>query len=326
MVKNFADKLVEAVKAKGSSICVGLDPRLSKIPKFLKMKAMEGGEHTPFGAAASAILVFNKGIIDAVHDIVPVVKPQIAFYEIFGHEGIKCYEETLKYAKSKGLLTIADAKRNDIGSTAEAYAQAFLGETVVFEGEDEVVMSAFDADAVTVTPYLGWDGIKPFIEECRKYGKGIFVLDKTSNPSSSDLQDLEVVERDGADEKKTGKALYEIVGHLIDSWGANDVGENGYSFVGAVTGATFPEQAKRLREIMPNAYFLVPGYGAQGGKAEDVAVCFGGGSGEKGLGVIVNNSRGITNAYEILGYDETKYAEAAREAVMKMKMDLERVL
>ncbi|PJC38964.1 orotidine-5'-phosphate decarboxylase, partial [Candidatus Peregrinibacteria bacterium CG_4_9_14_0_2_um_filter_38_9] len=206
------------------------------------------------------------------------------------------------------------------------YAQAFLGETVVFEGEDEVVMSAFDADAVTVTPYLGWDGIKPFIEECRKYGKGIFVLDKTSNPSSSDLQDLEVVERDGADEKKTGKALYEIVGHLIDSWGANDVGENGYSFVGAVTGATFPEQAKRLREIMPNAYFLVPGYGAQGGKAEDVAVCFGGGSGEKGLGVIVNNSRGITNAYEILGYDETKYAEAAREAVMKMKMDLERVL
>jgi orotidine-5'-phosphate decarboxylase len=312
-MKNFADKLVEAVRAKGSAICVGLDPRLDKIPKFLKMKAVEDTDRTPFGAAASAILEFNKGIIDAVHDLVPVVKPQIAFYEIFGHEGIKCYEETLKYAKKMGLLTIADAKRNDIGSTAEAYAQAFLGETVLFDGDEEVIMPAFDADAVTINPYLGWDGIKPFIEECRKYEKGIFILDKTSNPSSSDLQDLEM---------KDGKAVYEIIGHLIDSWGANDIGENGYSFVGAVTGATFPEQAKRLREIMPNAYFLVPGYGAQGGKAGDVAVCFGGGNGEKGLGAIVNNSRGITNAYEILGYPEEKYAEAAREAVMKMKMDL----
>jgi len=316
-MKNFADKLVEAVKAKGSAICVGLDPRIDKIPKFLKMKAMEGGEHTPFGAAASAILEFNKGIIDAVKDLVPVVKPQIAFYEIFGHEGIKCYEETLKYAKLQGLLTIADAKRNDIGSTAEAYAQAFLGEVKIFEGDDEVVSPVFDADAVTVTPYLGWDGIKPFVEECKKYGKGIFVLDKTSNPSSGDLQDLEM---------KDGKAVYEIMGHLIDSWGANDIGENGYSFVGAVTGATFPEQAKRLREIMPNAYFLVPGYGAQGGKASDVAVCFGGGNGEKGLGAIVNNSRGITNAYEILGYPEEQYPQAAREAVMKMKMDLASVI
>jgi len=328
-MKNFADKLVEAVKAKGSAICVGLDPRLDKIPRFLKMKAIEGGDRTPFGAAAAAILEFNKGIIDAVHDLVPVVKPQIAFYEIFGHEGIKCYEETLKYAKSKGLLTIADAKRNDIGSTAEAYAQAFLGEVSIFDEDEEVVMPVFDADAVTVTPYLGWDGIKPFVEECKKYGKGIFVLDKTSNSSSGDLQDLEVVEKNADGSQKSTMALYEIVGHLIDSWGANDIGENGYSFVGAVTGATFPDQAKRLREIMPNAYFLVPGYGAQGGKASDVAVCFGGGlagRGEKGLGAIVNNSRGITNAYEILGYDESKYAEAAREAVMKMKMDLASVI
>lgn len=312
-MKNFADKLIEAIKEKGSPICVGLDPRLDKIPDFIKRKALSGGEKTPLASAADAILDFNKGIIDAVADIVPIVKPQIAFYEIFGFEGIRAYEETLKYAKSKGLLTIADAKRNDIGSTAEAYAQAFLGEVSFFEGDDEVVTSIFDADSITINPYLGWDGVKPFVEECIKYEKGIFVLVKTSNPSSGDLQDLKM---------EDGQSVYEIVGHLLDSWGADEVGESGYSFVGAVVGATYPEQAKKLREIMPHSIFLVPGYGAQGGGAEDVKPAFN----KDGLGAIVNNSRGITFAYEKFGMPPTEYAEAARKAVLEMKADIESVL
>lgn len=318
MIVNFADKLIEAVKKKGNAICVGLDPRLDKIPESIKTHALDtvdaDGEHlSPTAAAAAAILEFNKGIIDAVYDLVPVVKPQIAFYEIYGADGMKAYADTLKYAKSKGLLTIADAKRNDIGTTAEAYAQAFLGEVQLFEGENEVVMPIFEADSITVNPYLGWDGIKPFIEECKKYGKGIFVLVKTSNKSSGDLQDLVM---------KDGKALYEIAGHLVDSWGADEMGENGYNFVGAVVGATFPEQAKKLRQIMPNTIFLVPGYGAQGAGAQEVKPCFN----EDGLGAIVNNSRGIIFAYEKLGMLPDAYAEAARTAVLAMKKDLEEVL
>jgi orotidine-5'-phosphate decarboxylase len=318
MIVNFADKLIEAVKKKGNAICVGLDPRLDKIPESIKTHALDtvdaDGEHlSPTAAAAAAILEFNKGIIDAVYDLVPVVKPQIAFYEIYGADGMKAYADTLKYAKSKGLLTIADAKRNDIGTTAEAYAQAFLGEVQLFEGENEVVMPIFEADSITVNPYLGWDGIKPFIEECKKYGKGIFVLVKTSNKSSGDLQDLVM---------KDGKALYEIAGHLVDSWGADEMGENGYNFVGAVVGATFPEQAKKLRQIMPNTIFLVPGYGAQGAGAQEVKPCFN----EDGLGAIVNNSRGIIFAYEKLGMLPDAYAEAARTAVLAMKKDLESVL
>lgn len=315
---NFADKLIEAVKVKGNPICVGLDPRLDKIPDSIKRKALNGknkaGEiNSPFEAAAEAIVAFNKGIIDAVADIVPVVKPQIAFYEIFGDEGVRAYEETLRYAKEKGLITIADAKRGDIGTTAEAYAQAFLGEVVIFEGENEVVTPIFDADSITLNPYLGWDSVKPFLGECDKYGKGVFVLVKTSNPSGGDLQDLQM---------KDGNALYEIVGHLVDSWGANDIGESGYNFVGAVVGATYPDQAKKLRRIMPNTIFLVPGYGAQGGTSEDVRACFN----EDGLGAVVNNSRGIIFAYEKQGLGEDAYAEAARNAVLEMKKDLGRVL
>lgn len=318
-MKNFADKLIEAVQNKGNPICVGLDPRLDKIPESIKRRALaarnkEGEGLSPTGAAAWALLEFNKGIIDAVCDLVPVVKPQIAFYEIFGSEGVRAYEETLKYAKGKGLLTIADAKRNDIGSTAEAYAQSFLGEVVIFEGsENEVVMPIFEADSITINPYLGWDGVKPFVEECRKYGKGVFVLVKTSNKSSGDLQDLQMGD---------GRALYEIAGHLVDSWGADEMGESGYSFVGAVVGATFPAQAKKLREIMTNTIFLVPGYGAQGGSAVDVKPCFN----KDGLGAIVNNSRGIIFAYEKMGMLPDAYAEAARTAVMEMKKDLEGVM
>ncbi|MBT4917484.1 orotidine-5'-phosphate decarboxylase, partial [Candidatus Peregrinibacteria bacterium] len=189
MSNHFADRLIDAVKAKGNAICVGLDPRLNQIPPHLRKQALSE-EKSPTKAAADAILEFNKGIIDATHDIVPVMKPQIAFYEIFGSEGIWAYQETLKYAKSKGIITIADAKRNDIGSTAAAYATAFLGESEIFEGtDDEIIMPMFDADSITVNAYLGWDGIKPFLEEGAKYGKGIFALVKTSNPSSGDLQD-----------------------------------------------------------------------------------------------------------------------------------------
>ena len=265
-------------------------------------------------AAVDAILEFNKGIIDAVADIVPVVKPQIAYYEIFGHNGLWCYEETLKYAKSKGLLTIADAKRNDIGPTAEAYARAFLGEIQIGDGEKEVIMPGFDADSITVNPYLGWDGIKPFVEEARKYEKGIFVLVKTSNPSSGDLQDLQM---------KDGASVYEIMGGLVDSWGANEIGESGYSLVGAVVGATFPKQAARLRMLMPNVIFLVPGYGVQGGGAMDVKFCFN----DDGLGAIVNNSRGIIFAYEKMeNFGEAGYNEAARHATIAMREDLAKIL
>ncbi len=325
MIQNFADKLIEAVKKRGNPICVGLDPRLDKIPESIKERALaaknrEGDTLSPTAAAAWALLEFNKGIIDAVADLVPVVKPQIAFYEIFGAEGVKAYIDTLKYAKAKGLLTIADAKRNDIGSTAEAYAQSFLGEVAIFEGDDEVVMPIFEADSITINPYLGWDGVKPFVDEARKYGKGVFVLVKTSNKSSGDLQDL--VMQDVENPGGPGKSLYEIVGHLVDSWGADEMGDSGYNFVGAVVGATFPEQARKLRQIMPQTIFLVPGYGAQGGGAEDVKPCFN----KDGLGAIVNNSRGITFAYEKQGLMADAYAEAARTAVLEMKKDLEGVL
>jgi orotidine-5'-phosphate decarboxylase len=314
MAKNFADKLIEAIKKKGTPICVGLDPNFEKIPKFIKEKAFQQSDKSPMACAVDAILEFNKGIIDAVADIVPVVKPQIAYYEIFGHNGIWCYEETLKYAKHRGLMTIADAKRNDIGSTATAYAQAFLGEISFGEGEAEIIVPGFDADAVTVNPYLGWDGIKPFVEEARKYEKGIFVLVKTSNPSSLDLQDLQM---------KDGSFVYEIMGGLADSWGATEIGESGYSLVGAVVGATHPVQSKRLRMLMPNTIFLVPGYGSQGGTAEDVRVCFD----KDGMGAIVNNSRGINYAFEKMPeFGENGYAEAARKATIAMKEDLARVL
>lgn len=313
MHKNFADNLIEAIKRKGNPICVGLDPRLDKIPRHIVERALNENEKSPTAAAAEAIIEFNKGIIDAVEDLVPAVKPQIAFYEIFGSEGVRAYEETLKYAKKKGLITIADAKRNDIGTTAEAYAQAFLGEISMFEDESEVIMPIFDADSITINPYLGWDGIKPFLDEAVKYSKGLFILVKTSNASSGDLQDLVM---------EDGKSVYEIVGHLVDSWGANDHGKYGYSFVGAVVGATYPKQAERLRMIMPNSIFLVPGYGAQGATVEDLKPCFN----DDGFGAIINNSRGINFAYETLpGFDAKNYAEAARQATINMRKDLEKI-
>ncbi len=315
VVEHFGDKLIAAVKEKGNPICVGLDPRLDRIPKFILDQAMESSDGSPFAVAADALVAFNKGIIDAVADLVPVVKPQIACYEIFGAEGMRAYAETLHYARSKGLITIADAKRNDIGDTAMHYATAFLGEVDLFEDtENEVVLPVFDADSITVNPYLGWDGIKPFCEEADKYGRGLFALVKTSNKSSGDFQDLEM---------KDGRALYEIVGAFVDSWGSDYVGESGYSFVGAVVGATYPDQAKILRRIMPEAIFLVPGYGAQGGSADDIKYSFN----SDGLGAVVNSSRGIIFAYETLkGFTPKEYAEAAREATIMMRDDLKKVV
>lgn len=293
MSSHFADRFTQAVAKKETPICVGLDPRLKQIPKFIRDK---------YPDPSDAILYFNKGIIDAVFDLVPVVKPQVAFYEIYGQSGMAAYSETLKYASSKGLITIADVKRNDIGSTAEAYAEAYLAKG-----------SPFESDSITLNAYLGWDGIKPFCDKARENGKGLFILVKTSNPSSSDLQDLQM---------KDGRTIYEIMGHFVDSWGANDISESGYSFIGAVVGATHPSQAAKLRGIMPNSIFLVPGYGAQGGSSNDVKPCF-----QDRKGAIVNSSRGIIFAYESLPeFSEKKYAEAAREATFKMKRDLANVL
>lgn len=303
---HFADRLNLAIKKKNSAVCVGLDPRLQQIPGFIKEKHFAKYKNA-LTAAAESIIEFNKGIIDAVADLVPAVKPQIAFYEQYGHEGVWAFEETLWYARDKGLLTIADVKRADIGSTADAYAKAFLGK-VALNGKD---VFSFDADAVTVVPYLGWDGIKPFIETARNHGKGVFVLVKTSNPSSGDLQDMEM--------KMGDSTIYEVMAHYLDSWGADDVGESGYSFLGAVVGATFPDQAKCLRGLMPKNIFLVPGYGAQGGTAEDIKAGFN----DDGLGAIVNSSRGITFAWENSDlYTEKDFAAAAREATENMIKDI----
>ncbi len=302
---HFADRLNELIAAKGSCICVGLDPRLEQIPLFIREKALAKHKN-PLTAAVESILEFNRGIIDAVCDLVPVVKPQIAFYEQYGHEGVRAFEETLWYARDKGLLTIADIKRGDIGSTAKAYARAFLGK-VDLNGRE---VFSFDADAITVTPYLGWDGIKPFIAEARKYGKGVFILVKTSNVSSSDLQDLLT---------KDGSAIYEIMAHYLESWGVDEMGESGYSLVGAVVGATYPHQAAKLRKIMPQNIFLVPGFGAQGASAKDVRGCFN----ADGRGALINSSRAIIFAWENPDrFTERDYAQAAREAVLAMKKEL----
>lgn len=305
---HFSDSLIKQIRSKKSVVCVGLDPRLEKIPEGIRKAAREKFEGDALAAAGEAIFQFNKGIIDAVADLVPVVKPQIAFYEMYGLPGLKAFADTLLYARSKGVLTIADAKRNDIGTTAEAYANAFLGSVDVF-GE---AVTPFAADSITVTPYLGWDGVKPFIDVAKKHGKGLFVLVKTSNKSSGDFQDLEV----GG---MAGKSLYETVGHFVESWGSDEVGDEGYSSVGAVVGATYPEQAAKLRAIMPETIFLVPGFGAQGGTVEDVKPCFNPG----GMGAIINSSRDVIFAYEKSDtYGEADYAAAAREKVLEMNEQL----
>lgn len=244
-MNNAMDKLINKVKETNNPTVMGLDPRYDMIPEYIRDKYSKDIE-----GASKAILEFNKGLIDSVYDIVPAVKPQIAFYEMFGIDGIKVFNETCKYAKEKEMCVIADVKRGDIGSTAEGYSNAYLGKTTI--GDEKV--SIYDVDFVTVNPYLGIDGIKPFIDDCKEYEKGIFILVKTSNKSSGELQDLKL---------ENGQTIYEKVAELVNSWGEELVGEYGYSSVGAVVGATYPIQIKELREIMPKTYFLIPGYGAQ---------------------------------------------------------------
>lgn len=306
------DKLIDKINDTGNPTVVGLDPRLNYIPETIINKYYNKYGKT-LKAASKAMLKFNKKIIDEIYDIVPAVKPQIAMYERYGIEGLKCYIKTVEYAKEKGLIVIGDIKRSDIASTAEAYSDAHIGKTQV----DENTFMAFNNDFITLNPYLGSDSITPFLNDCKKYEKGLFVLAKTSNPNSGEIQDLIV----------DGVPLYEKVGALISKWGEELIGTHGFSEVGAVVGATHPEQAKRLREIMPHTFFLVPGYGAQGGKAEDLAVCFN----SNGIGAIVNSSRGIIAAHTKDEYKETftnddDFAKAARQAAINMKNDLRRCL
>ena len=302
-MQNAMDKLISKIKETNNPTVMGLDPRYEMIPEFIRNKYEKNLE-----GACKAIVEYNKGLIDSVCDIVPAIKPQIAFYEIFGIEGIKALNETCKYAKEKDMVVIADVKRGDIGSTAEGYSNAFLGKTTI--GGEKV--SIYDVDFVTVNPYLGIDGVKPFIEDCKEYGKGIFVLVKTSNKSSGELQDLKL---------EDGKTIYEKVAGLVDSWGEELVGEYGYSSVGAVVGATYPIQIKELREIMPKTFFLIPGYGAQGGKAEDIALGF-----KDGIGGIVNASRSLMCAYKSDRwkdtYSEEEYKEATRAEAIRMRDEL----
>ncbi len=244
-MNNAMDKLIKKIKETNNPTVMGLDPRYDMIPECIRKKYSSDVE-----GACRAIVEFNKGLIDSVCDIVPAVKPQIAFYEMFGVEGLKAFAETAKYAKEKGMIVIADIKRGDIGSTAEGYSNAFIGKTPI--GNEKVAI--YDVDFITVNPYLGIDGVKPFIDDCREYGKGIFILVKTSNKSSGELQDLKL---------EDGRSVYEKVAELVSSWGEDLVGEYGYSSVGAVVGATYPVQIKELREIMPKTFFLIPGYGAQ---------------------------------------------------------------
>lgn len=309
----FIDRLIEKVKEKNNPTCLGLDPSMEYIPRHLKDKAFSQYGVNLKGAAY-AIYDFNKMIIDAVYDVVGVVKPQLAYYEMYGLDGIEAFQKTVLYAKEKGMLVIADGKRNDIGSTAKSYSNAYLGNTIINEEKSE---KAFDVDALTVNPYLGTDGVKPFIEDSKQFGKGIFILVKTSNKSSGELQDLIV---DG------GKTIYQVVADLVDKWGFDCIGKYGYSSIGAVVGATYPKQAEILREIMKKAYILVPGYGAQGGTAKNVAGSFN----KDGLGAIVNASRSIMCAYKSDRwkgeYKEEEFDKAARAEVLRMRDDINGVI
>lgn len=304
----FIDRLIAGIRKYGNPSVAGLDPRLEYIPRGIREKAFrECGKG--FAGASQAILEFNKKLIDALCDIVPAVKPQLAYYEMYGTEGIRVFAETCRYAKDRGMLVIADGKRNDIGSTAQAYSAAYLGKTEISGS----LISAFDADALTVNPYLGVDGVKPFIDECASSDRGIFVLVKTSNRSSGQVQDL--VTQDG-------RRVYEAVAELVDEWSAAAVGASGYSSIGAVVGATYPEQARILRKIMKRSYFLVPGYGAQGGTAQDAVCAFD----DDGLGAVVNASRSIMCAWMTEEwserYGEDGFDQAARNEAIRMREDL----
>ena len=299
------NKLVDKIKKQNAPVVVGLDPMMKFVPKHLQDAAFKEYGETLEGAA-EAIWQFNKVIIDNIYDIVPAVKPQVAMYEQFGIPGMIAFKKTVDYCHEKDMVVIGDVKRGDIGSTSEAYAVAHLGKVKV--GNKEI--AAFDEDFATVNPYLGSDGINPFLKVCKEEKKGIFILVKTSNPSSGEFQDRLI----------DGRPLYEHVGEKVNEWAMQCMGDD-YSYVGAVVGATYPEMGKVLRKVMPKSFILVPGYGAQGGKAEDLVHFFN----EDGLGAIVNSSRGSIAAYakeEYAKFGEANFADASRQAAIDMINDI----
>ena len=303
------NKLTEKIRKTHAPICVGLDPMLSYVPKQVQETAFKEYGETLEGAA-EAIWQFNKAIIDATYDLIPAVKPQIAMYEQFGIPGLVAFKKTVDYCKEKDLVVIGDIKRGDIGSTSSAYAVGHLGKVQVGTKE----YAGFDEDFATVNPYLGSDGVNPFIDICKKEKKGLFILVKTSNPSSGEFQDQLI----------NGRPLYELVGEKVAQWGADCMGDE-YSYFGAVVGATYPEMGKVLRKIMPKSYILVPGYGAQGGKGKDLVHFFN----EDGLGAVVNSSRGIIAAYkheQYAEFGEANFADASRKAVETMVADIDGAL
>ena len=304
------NKLINKIQKTKAPIVVGLDPMLSYVPEHIQKKAFAEYGETLEGAA-EAVWQFNKEIVDKTYDLIPAVKPQIAMYEQFGIEGLKAYKKTVDYCKSKDLVVIGDIKRGDIGSTSAAYAVGHLGKVQV----GSKTYAGFDEDFATVNPYLGSDGVKPFIDVCKQENKGLFILVKTSNPSSGEFQD----------QKIDGKPLYELVGEKVAQWGEEHMGESGYSYVGAVVGATYPEQGEILRKVMPKSFILVPGYGAQGGKGKDLVHFFN----EDGLGAIVNSSRGIIAAYKQEAYAKfgaENFGDASRAAVEAMIADIQGAL
>ncbi|MDE7200972.1 MAG: orotidine-5'-phosphate decarboxylase [Lachnospiraceae bacterium] len=317
------DKLIEKIQKTGAPIVVGLDPTMKFVPDHIKAAAFEEKGETLEGAA-EAVWLFNKEIIDKTYDLIPAVKPQIAMYEQFGLPGLVTFKKTVDYCKEKGLVVIGDIKRGDIGSTSAAYATAHLGKVQVGSS----FCAGFDEDFVTVNPYLGSDGVQPFIDVCKEEKRGIFVLVKTSNPSSGEFQDRLVqtgVTAGAAGDGKitfSDKPLYEVVGEKVAEWSEQLMGEKGYSYIGAVVGATYPEQGRVLRKVMPKSFILVPGYGAQGGTGKDLIHFFD----ENRLGAIVNSSRGIIAAYQSEKYSKfgsANFADASRQAVVDMITDID---
>ncbi len=305
-MQTFADRLVEAIKQKGNPCIIGLDPRLELIPQTF---FSESEDKTKNELIEDSIFEWNECIIDKIKDLVPAIKLQSAFYEQYGVPGLWAMKRSIAYAKESGLLVVIDAKRNDIGSTAEAYANALIGRSKIFETEDPV----FDGDCVTVSPFLGRDSLMPFIDACKKYGKGIFVLVKTSNPGSGDFQDVQ---------DAGGEPMYVKIAKMVAELGEDLVGKSGYSSIGAVVGATYPEEAASIRKLMPKAFFLVPGYGAQGGTAEDTLPCF---NGDK-MGALVHSARNITFTHADQNISKNEYGHFVRENVEKMIADIKSAL
>ncbi len=297
------DRLIDKITLTDNPSVIGLDTCIDYLPEEMKSKCVTLEE------TCKQIKNFNFNLIDTLKDVIPAVKVQVAYYEMYGVEGMIAFRDTIKYARENGLFVIADVKRNDIGSTASAYSKGYIGKTTLADGSK---VTPFESDFITINGYLGSDGILPFVADCKEYDKGAFVLVKTSNPTSGELQDKTM---------DNGKTLYDNMATLVDGWGGELIGKYGYSSIGAVVGATHMEQAKLIRKAHPNTFFLIPGYGAQGGKAEDLAVCFDG-----GIGGIVNSSRGILCAYKKDAYRGLDYKAAALKAAIDMQKDISKCI